>query len=568
MRTPSFLALAALLTPAPALACGGFFCSNVPMDQSKERIVFGIEAGEVEVHVQVFYEGEPADFAWVVPVAGVPDVGLSTDVLFNNLEWVTAPRFDLQYRELGQCDQGAAPPNSWGDTADFGAPTAGGGSAEADDGVTVLAEGQSGAFDWKVISATSEAELLQWLSTNEYDIPPNVGRQLGGYLAGGSNFVALKLVAGSSVGDITPIRLRYPGDRALIPIVLTSVAATPDMRLQPYVLGAHRAVPDNYLHVEINEAAVDWLSNGSNYDDVITRAANEAGGQAFATDFSGPTTGLRQLVYSPGQFNVDRLRTETDPIAFFQAVQGQGFPPDATLLELLRDHIPMPASLQAQGLDEASFYNCLSCYADALAGQPFDPEAFADDLDERVVVPRMEAQDLLDRHPTITRMTSSMSPDEMTLDPTFVLNPDMPAVSNVREADLVVDCRVETDRWDAPQYIELADGRRVQVPSSRWLAENGGSWVDTDAPAAARIERTSAAGQPEPIQDNGAAVDAALDDHNAWVAGLDGRDLDATPGDDTVRAAGCGAGCAQSGGPSGAVAGLGLLGLLGLRRRR
>ena len=96
-RTVATLALLAssLLPATNALACGGFFCSSIPVDQSKERIVFAIddEAGEVEVHVQIFYAGPAPEFAWVVPVPAVPEVGVSSDQMFNLVSQMTQPTF-------------------------------------------------------------------------------------------------------------------------------------------------------------------------------------------------------------------------------------------------------------------------------------------------------------------------------------------------------------------------------------------------------------------------------------------------------------------------------------------
>ena len=71
----------ALFGPAPALACGGFFCNPAaPVLQAAERIVFAIDrdAGEVEMHVQITYTGPSEDFAWIVPVPRAPEIGLST----------------------------------------------------------------------------------------------------------------------------------------------------------------------------------------------------------------------------------------------------------------------------------------------------------------------------------------------------------------------------------------------------------------------------------------------------------------------------------------------------------
>ena len=54
----STLGLAGLALPSPAAACGGFFCSNQPIDQSGENIVFSIEEdGSIEAHVQILYQG-------------------------------------------------------------------------------------------------------------------------------------------------------------------------------------------------------------------------------------------------------------------------------------------------------------------------------------------------------------------------------------------------------------------------------------------------------------------------------------------------------------------------------
>lgn len=565
MSHPLTVALmSALLAPSTALACGGFFCAGAPMDQSKERIIFGLDEGEVEVHVQIFYAGEAHRFAWVVPVAGVPDVGLGSDAMFQVLDQRTMPRFQLSWREEGQCDYTAYPPAL---EDDFDAATGGaGGAPEADgNGVEVLAEGQTGPYDWKVVDAASEEALLTWLDDNDYDIPTSVGKALGGYLAGGSNFVAFKLTADSDVGDIAPVKLTYPGDEAMIPIVLTSIAATPDMRLEPYVFADARAVPSNYLHVQINEAAIDWLSGGGNYEDVITRAANEAGGQAFATDYSGSTDMLADALYAPNRFDLAALRQLDDPIAYVNTMLGQGFPGNAQVLALFQEHIPMPASVAAQGVDPRSFYNCLGCWADALEGQPFDPDAMTDDLDERIVTPMREGQALFDRFDTVTRLTSSMSPQEMTIDPVFVLNEDMGTVSNLHEADLVVDCTTESDVTKAPRRIELEDGRVVEVPPEEWMWNNPGEpWFDEDAPAASIIERTGPSGLPEPVRDQSTDVQGSLDDHNRWVGTLRG---DGSTGE-TLSAAGCGDGGCDQSGPRGALTLLALLGLVGLRRQR
>jgi hypothetical protein len=572
---PVALALLAL-APAPALACGGFFCSQVPIDQSKERIVFGIdeEAEQVDVHVQIFYQGDARDFSWVVPVPTVPDVLLSSDQLFQNLEWQTAPRFWLSWETKGTCDGGGPfPPVS----EDDGAPGVGGGIPEAGGGgVDVLKSGQTGPYDWVVVAAAEPEALLAWLADPDgnpatddaYVIPPTIGPKLAPYLADGAKFVAFKLQSDAEVGDIAPVRLSYAGTEASIPLVLTSIAATPDMRLQPYVFASKRAVPDNYLHVVINEAAINWISGGSNYDAVVTEAANEAGGQAFATDYFGSTSGFRGALWSEDRFDVDALAATSDPVAWVNLLLGMGLRGDATLLSLFREFLPMPEAALAEGLDERSFYNCLGCWPEYAAAIDFDPVAATAALAERVIAPLRDAEALYTDHPFVTRLTSSMSPEEMDADPLFVLNPDMTTpVLNTHEAKLVTDC-TETTTWaDAPRWIELADGRIVEVPPESWFWADSSryeSWIgETGQPAAIAIEDTSDRGQPVPVADASGEAGEALEGYNDWVRGLTGRGDD---GDETL-VTGCAGGCSGSGAPVGAWAGL-LVGLALVRRRR
>lgn len=577
------LAAAALLAFAPstALACGGFFCSSVPIDQSKEKIIFGIDeaAGTVEVHVQIFYQGDAKKFAWVVPVPGVPDVALSSDELFQQLGYRTQPYFSLTTEERGTCEyDGGGWYGGWYGEGDASAGGGVGGSPTNNNGgVDVLSSGQTGPFDWSVVSASDQTVLLEWLADPDgdpgtddaYIIPPDVGDALGTYIAGGSNFVAFKLASDATAGDISPIKLTYQGTTALIPIVLTSIAAVPDMRLEPYVFSNARAVPDNYLHVRINEAKINWLYGGQNYDDVVTEAANEAGGQAFATDFYGPTSTMKDMLWWEGRFDLDTLRGMVDPVSFLESMLMQGFPRGAVTQNIIREHIPMPADAVADGVDEASFYNCLSCYPQYLGGMDFDADAMVDDLDERIVQPLIAANDLFDQYSQVTRMTSSMSAEEMTVDPMFVTNADMTEpVSNQHNAKMVIDCGDGGKYSEATRWIELQDGSTVNVPPDSWYTANGvgyDTWPAGEGqPAASAIEDTSGAGQPVPVADNSGAIDRALGEYNGWVDNLNGNgDEDVNP----VLTAACG-GCDGTGGAPG-VAGalLGLVALVARRRR-
>ena len=171
-----------------------------------------------------------------------------------------------------------------------------------------------GPYESITLQATSGEVLTEWLSARDFDLPPDLAPALDPYLANSGYLVALRLAKESDTGDLAPLGMRYAGQVPMIPIQLTRIAATDDMRLEPYVLSTGRAVPTNYLHVELNDVAVDWFTNGSNYRSVLSKAANEAGGQAFATDFSGPTTDLRDLLASDGQADNVPARRRRRPL--------------------------------------------------------------------------------------------------------------------------------------------------------------------------------------------------------------------------------------------------------------
>src|SRR3954454_15691096 len=108
-------AVAALLRPSPAHACGGLFCNAPPPDpfaplpvaQNGENVVFAITkdpaggAPTIQAHIQILYTGDAAKFSWVVPVDAEPKLSTGTDRLFSALAQVTAPSFQPRYETSG-----------------------------------------------------------------------------------------------------------------------------------------------------------------------------------------------------------------------------------------------------------------------------------------------------------------------------------------------------------------------------------------------------------------------------------------------------------------------------------
>jgi hypothetical protein len=123
-------------------------------------------------------------------------------------------------------------------------------------------------------------------------------------------------------------------------------------------------------------------------------------------------------------------------------------------------------------------------------------------LEQYVFQARRRADRLLDQ-PWVTRMSSSLDAAEMTVDPLFVTNPDLPEVSNLHVATLVTECRTRYWRDDAPRRLELSDGRVYRLPSAASTDfDDSTFWAQKHSDVEAlRIEQTGRTGLPQVIAD-------------------------------------------------------------------
>ncbi len=512
--------LALLLLPAvmhlsglQAHACGGFFCGNFPMNQVAENILFIQGEGTVTTHVQLQYSGEASDFAWILPMPSVPELAVSHNQIFNQLQFATQPGFQLNFQEEAGCGF----PPIFRTLEDDGSVVAAESAA-----VEVVSQEQVGPYDTAVITSDDSQAIVNWLVDNDYQLGDLGIDLLHPYVEEGAFFLALKLVTDRDVGDLQPIALTYAAEEPGIPIRLTAVATAPELSVIAWVLAEHRAIPKNYLHVRINEAAIDWFNGGFNYPEVVTLATNEAEGQAFVTDFAGPSKIVNDLFF--GEFDLKKLRLQEHPADFLDAALSQGFPRDAQMQALIRRHIPMPPAVLAEGvlevifggdreaydrireegqlqsLADRSFYNNIRAYDRYITDLEFNAVAFADDLERIVVEPLQNVRRLFAEKPYLTRLYTTLSADEMTLDPMFSYNPDLPEVDNIRFAEARWDCadpdNTPIEKWEL--IITLADGREIRTLP---FGDGGGPRpLPIGEPAAAIIERLGTSGPPETIR--------------------------------------------------------------------
>jgi MYXO-CTERM domain-containing protein len=480
--------------PRDAQACGGTFCDTgpraMPVDQTGENILFVMEGGKVEAHIQIQYRGDAARFSWILPVPALPQIEVGSDPLFAKLLAGTVPTFGYST----QRDFCGGTGGSGGQAGAGGGPSPADASAGDSGGGVVIAQKQVGAFEATTLSGGS-AEVVDWLGTNGYQMPPEAPALFQDYVARGYLFVAVKLTGGAGIDEIHPLVVRYAGDKPCVPIKLTKVAAVDDMGIRTFFLGNTRVGPINYKSITLNPVRLDWLLFGSNYKELVSRAVDSpvADGKAFVTEYAGPTAILGATPLTPAAWDHTVYATLSAPDSIQRMKQQAilscrlGPPPDAgpfppstvptcfsshpLVLPLLRDFIPAPASLVIndggaaitdRAVIEGYIYDCPSCYLSQIDLSKFTSEKFAQALNDRIITPSRHADSILATWPYLTRMFTTLSPAEMTEDPEFQAMPGLPQVALPASGVRRITCTGKSG-------MGLPDGRSVALtPTSAW----------------------------------------------------------------------------------------------------
>ncbi len=347
---------------------------------------------------------------------------------------------------------------------------------------------------------------MQWLADNDYEQDPDAVPIFQEYIDEGYLFAAFRLTHDAGLDEIHPITLVFDNTEPCIPLRLTKIAAADDMEVRAFFLGNARTVPTNYRHVLINLLEIDWDSGDKNfsYKNALSNAVDEFGaeGRAFVTEYAGDSgvvssSGLLGPLWDSSAFPGLDATLAIDVLTgqdLVECLPGEDCIFSHLLLPgLLNQYLPVP-----DGLESGDYWGCLSCYEDLIDQGAWDGQAFADDLQERIIEPGIRAEGLLDTWPYLTRLYTLISPHEMTEDPTFHTNDLLPNVDNVNLVSRVSYSCLGFNRYT------FEDGRIVY----KWF---GDTWSQLPPmPFSEKIENIPLQGAPQVIVDNTPIIDQKL----------------------------------------------------------
>ena len=225
------------------------------------------------------------------------------------------------------------------------------------------------------------------------------------------------------------------------------------------------------------------------------------------TEMSGPASPLADVIFPNFEeanwtsWKSDATDTVTQQV-FRQVVQ------NLAAYDGFGDAVAASLTLP-DGFDMQRFLSCPFCVEldtdedGAIVG--LDVAAFIAAVDAQVIELMRATQALFDRA-TVTRLYTTMSADEMVLDPSFDYNADLPNVSTLHTASRVIECSDLFFLSEAPWRVELFDGQVVRGLGSTWPISLG----NTQMPANSRILRVGQSGAGEVIVDNGAVIEAGV----------------------------------------------------------
>lgn len=270
-----------------ARACGGCF---IPPTQSESTVVTGhrmvvsLSPERSILWDQISYDGNPEEFAWVLPVKPGAVIEAGSDAFFEALETSTAASIVSPQLYCGSGGGGGV--GCAGTTGGGPTPYLSDSAPESQrNGVSVLHKGTVGPYETVTLRSTSGDALGTWLANNNYGIDPSVEPVISQYVAEEFDFIAIKLRPGEGVDAMKPVRVVTPGSSFTFPLRMVAAGTGSKVGITLFVIGEGRWSAQGAASVSVDDTELNWDfgSRSSNYNALREKALQENNGNAWLT---------------------------------------------------------------------------------------------------------------------------------------------------------------------------------------------------------------------------------------------------------------------------------------------
>ena len=253
---------------------------------AQKAVIIDMLQGEEILLLQTTYQGPADDFAWVIPVPGLPgknDVFSASPEFLDVVFGQTTPRIHTEMDD-------PVPSVSFAGGPDFASSLrATAGFVGHQPEVFVHQRMQVGMYDAAVLSATGAGVLTRWLLENDFQVPQNATELLATYVEKSWYFVALRImpeeIARSAVAeDVDPIGIRFKTDRLVFPLTISRASSREETEIL-LVIMADGAVRCDQLP-SVSLPLGQTFDPGESYA-TIRRAALQTRGPGVIVEYTG-----------------------------------------------------------------------------------------------------------------------------------------------------------------------------------------------------------------------------------------------------------------------------------------
>jgi hypothetical protein len=265
-RLKASVALAAIcgqlaLYAGPASAFCGFYVAkaDAKMFNKSSKVVLARNGQQTAITMASDYEGEPNEFALVVPVPTFIEknqISVVEPKMVDHLDAYTSPRL-VEYYDPDPCEQrylsSMRAPVQTSAVMAFAAAIP---RQKAYNGVKIEAQYDVAEYDISILSAEESDGLINWLNDNGYKIPAGAEPVVGSYIKQKMRFfvakVNVKRMAQFGRAYLRPLQVRYETNKFMLPLRLGTVNANGPQDLIVFALSKRgRVEATNYRTVKV-----------------------------------------------------------------------------------------------------------------------------------------------------------------------------------------------------------------------------------------------------------------------------------------------------------------------------